>query len=94
MRDELDGHTEDYCSLNYEYWCDLMSTIEVTDERKIAAVHINKIASARTASLSDSNESVRIPMKKKARAGVLHCNTSPGRSHNRHHGLQRYCMFC
>ena len=27
MRDELDDNPEDYCSLAYEDWCDLLSTI-------------------------------------------------------------------
>ena len=31
MRDELDDHPEDYRSLTYEYWCDLLSTIKVKD---------------------------------------------------------------
>ena len=29
MRDELDDYPEDYHSLTYENWCDLLSTIEV-----------------------------------------------------------------
>ena len=29
MMDELDDHREDYCSLTYEYWCDLLSKTEV-----------------------------------------------------------------
>ena len=36
MQDELDDHPEDYRSLTYEDWCDLLSTIEVRDERKTA----------------------------------------------------------
>ena len=36
MRDELNDHPEDYCSLTYEDWCDLLSTIKVKDERKRA----------------------------------------------------------
>ena len=47
MRDELDDHSEDYCSLTYEYWCGLLSTIEVKDKSKRAAVQIKNIASAR-----------------------------------------------
>ena len=31
MRDKLDDHSEDYRSLTYGYWCDLLSTIEVKD---------------------------------------------------------------
>ena len=33
MRDELDDHPEDYRSSTFENWCDLLSTIEVQDER-------------------------------------------------------------
>ena len=68
--DELDDNIEDYRSLTYEYWCDLLSTIEVKDERKRAAVYIKKIASTRPASPSNSDESVRIMRRKKAKTGV------------------------
>ena len=39
MRDELDDHSEEYISLTCEDWCDLLSKIEVKDEKKISAVH-------------------------------------------------------
>ena len=93
MRDELDDHPEDYCSLTYEDWCDLLSTIEVKYERKIAAVHIKNTSSARAASLSNSDESVRIPRRKKAKTGVSNYHKSQRRSHYRHHGAQRYCVL-
>ena len=51
MRYEFYDHPEDYRSLTYEYWCDLLSTIEVKDERKKAALYIKNIASARASSL-------------------------------------------
>ena len=94
MRYELDDHTEDYLSLNYEDLCDLLSTIEVKDERKRAAGHIKKIASAREASLSDSNEPMRIPRRRKAKTGVLNYHKPPIMRHDRHHGAQRYCVLC
>ena len=87
MRDELDGHTEDYCSLNYEYWCDLMSTIEVKDERRRAEVHIKNIDSARSASQSEHDKSVRITRRKKAKTDILRSKKSPRREHDRHHGV-------
>ena len=59
-RDELYDHPEDYCSLTYEYWCDLLSTIKVKDESKMVSGQINKIAFSRESSLSDSNNSLRI----------------------------------
>ena len=94
MRDELDDHPEDYCSLTYEYWCDLLSKIQVKYERKIAEVHINKISFARASSLYDSDKYVRILRKKKANTGVLHSNKYPRREHDRHHGTHHYCVIC
>ena len=85
MRDELDDHPEDYRSLTYEDWCDLLYTIEVKDERKIAAVHIKKIASSRAAFISDSNDSMRIPRRKKSNNGVSNSHKPPRRAHDRHH---------
>ena len=76
-RDELDDHQEEYGSLHNEDWCGLLSTIEVKDERKWAEVKTKKIASARAAYLSDSDKSVRIPRKKKAKTGVLCSNQCP-----------------
>ena len=73
MQYELYDHQEDYCSLTHEYWCDLLYTIEVKDNRKRSAIHIKKISSDIAAYLSDSDRYVRIPRKEKARlgAGVL-----------------------
>ena len=34
MWDEMEDNQEDNCSLTYEYWCDLLSTIEVKDNRR------------------------------------------------------------
>ena len=93
MRDELDDHPEDYCYLTYEDWFDLLSTIEVKDERKRSSVNINKIASARAASQSDSDEYVRIPRRKKSKTGVLRYNKYPRRARDRNHGVQRYCVI-
>ena len=92
MKDELDEHPEDYHSLTYEYWCDLLSMIEFKDERKSSAAQIKKIASARAASLSDSDESKRITRKKKARTGVLCSNKLQKKLHN-HHSIQRHCVL-
>ena len=94
MRDEQDEHPENYHSLTYEDWCDLLSTIKVKYERKTAAVQINKIASVREASLYDTVEYMRIPRNKKSKTGVLRSNTSPKMVHSRHHGIQRYFVLC
>ena len=93
MRDELDDHPEEYCSLTYEYWCDLLSTIEVKYERKREAGHIKKIASDREASLSDSDKSVRVPRRNKSKTGVPNSHKPPRRAHDRHHGEHSYCVL-
>ena len=93
MQDELEDHTEDYYSLTYEYWCDLLSTIEVQDEKKRALSQIKKTASAGVASISDSNKTVSIPRKKKARTCVLRSNKPQKKAHKQY-GIQRYCMLC
>ena len=92
MRDELDDHPEDYRSLTYEDWCDLLSTIEVKHKKR-AAGHIKKIASARVVSLYDSDESTRIMRMKKAKTGVSNPHKTPRRAHDRHHGIQSYCVL-
>ena len=87
-------HPEDYRYLTYEHWCDLLSTIEVKDERKRAAGHIKKIDPARADYLSNSKESVRVLKRKNVKNGVSNSHNSPRRTHDRHHGAHRYCLLC
>ena len=63
--------------MTHEDWFDLFSTIEVKEKKKRAETQTKKIASDRSASLSDRYKSVRIMRKKKARTGVLHSNMGP-----------------
>ena len=93
MRGELDDHPKDYRSLTYEDWYNLLSTIKVKYESKRAAVHIKKISSSRSASLSDSDKSVRIPRRKKVKNGVSDSYKSPRRAHDRHNGAHSYCVL-
>ena len=94
MRDELDYHPDEYCYLTYEGCCDLLFTIKVKDEMKIVAVYIKNIDSAMEASLSDSDESMRVPRRKISKTGVSNSHKSPRRAHYRHHGAQRYRLLC
>ena len=93
IQGELYYHPEDYRSLTYEYWCDLLSTIKLKYERERSSAQIKKITSARAASLSDSNDSIRNPRKNKASTGVLCSNASHKQAH-KHHGIQHYCVLC
>ena len=55
MHDDLEDNQEDYCSLDHEDWCDLLSTIKAKYNRKRVATQIKMIESARAASNYDSN---------------------------------------
>ena len=94
MQDELEDNQEGYHSLTPEYWSDLLSTIEVKDNRKRAATQIKKIDSARSASNYYSNGSIKIPSKKKAMTGVLRNNKGPNNKAPKHHSTQRHCVLC
>ena len=63
MQDELEDNKEDYRSLAHEDWCDVLSTIEVKDNRKRDATQIKRLATSRAELNSYRNESVRVPRK-------------------------------
>ena len=58
--------------MTHEYWCDLLSTIKVKDNKKRLATQIKNIASLRSASHSDSDGYIRVARTSKASTGVLH----------------------
>ena len=93
MQDELEGNQEDFHSLDHEDWCDLLSTIEVKDNRKRSATQIKRLASSKLAYNSESDESIRVPHKKRLRTGVLPNRKQKGVNYPKHHGPQRYCML-
>ena len=70
MQDELEDNQEDYHSISNEYWCDLLTTIEVKDNMKMDTNQIKRLATYRESSNYDSNESVRVPCKKRVRNGA------------------------
>ena len=94
MQDELEDKQEDYCSLDHDDWCDIMSTIKVKDNRKRAATQINRIATSKAAYYSDSDESIRVPRKKKANTGVINNHKQEGKKTPKYHSTQRYCVLC
>ena len=96
MQEELEDNQEDYCSLNHEDWCGILSTIKVKDNRKREATQINNIASARAAFLSDSNGSIRILRKNNSRigAGVLCSKTLSHNKAPKNHSNQRHLVLC
>ena len=57
-------------------------------------MNIKNIASARSASQSDSDKSAMISRRKKAKTGGLRSNNSPRKAHDRHHGVHCYCVLC
>ena len=70
MQDKLEDNQEDYCSLTRDDWCEIMFTIKIKDNRKREATQIKNIVTSIAASLSDSNESVRVLHNNKAITGV------------------------
>ena len=93
MQDNLEDHQEDYYSLTFEDWCDLLSKIEVKYERRRAATQIKKIASAMSASLYDSDKSTRNIGRNKASTGIRISNNAPQKKAYKHHGSQKYCVL-
>ena len=60
----------------------------------MVATQIEKISSARAASLYDSDKSINIPRKKKARTGILRSNKGPQKKAHKNHSTQIYCILC
>ena len=92
MKDELEDNQEDYSSFTHEYWCDILSTVKVKYNRKREVTRINKIAALRAASYSDSDKSVRVPRKKKARTGVNF--KQQGKKTTKQNSANCYCVLC
>ena len=88
----MEDKQETYSSFSHQDWYELLSTIEAKDNRKRAATKIKNIASSRADSLSDSNYSLRIPRKKKARTGA--CLNRQGEKRLKQHRAQHYYVIC
>ena len=91
MQYELEYNQEDYRSLNHEYWCGLLSTIEVKYNRKGSATEIKNIETLWAASIYDSSESIRAPRKKKYRTSLQF--KQQGENIPKHHGAQCYYVL-
>ena len=55
MKDELEDNHEEYCSIYHENWCEILSAIEVKDNMKRDATHINRLVTSKEVSSSDRN---------------------------------------
>ena len=90
MKDVLEDNHGDYCSIPHEEWCDLLSTMEVKDNKKRAADQIKRLATSKAAPINSKRDGyTRVPRKKKARAGVLPIRKQHGKRTSKHHGAQR-----
>ena len=86
IQDELEDKREDYHSIPYKEWCDLLSTTEVKDKRKIAADQIKSIVTYKAQrGNSDRNDSVKVLRKKKVSTGVLTDRKQKGKNTPNHH---------
>ena len=93
MQDELEDNQEECRSLAHEYWCDLLLTIEVKYNRERKATQIKRIATSNVSSHSDSDESIRVTLKKRVRTGVIHNLKQQGGDTTNHHCAQRHCVL-
>ena len=72
MQYYLEDIQEDYRSIIHEEWCDPLSTMEVKDNRKRSAAHINRLGTSKAAPNNyDSNKFFRVMCNKRAKTGVL-----------------------
>ena len=71
MKDQLEYNNQDDRSILHEDWCDLISTVEVKDNRKRVATQIKRFSTSKQASNYDINESVRAPRNERVRTGFL-----------------------
>ena len=92
MQDELEDNQEVYRSLAHKDWCGLFSTTKVKDNRKRDAIQINKLATFKAASLSDSNNSTSIPRKKNSRTCV--CFKQQGKKTTKKQIAHNFCVLC
>ena len=68
-----------------------MSILEVEDNMKIYAAHIKRLATSKSAPVNSYSEnSTRVPRKKKARTGVLTDYKHKVKKKPKYHGAQRY----
>ena len=93
MQDELEDNQEAYHSLSHEYWCNLLSTIEVKDSRKRSTTQTKRHATSKAASHSESDESIRVLHKKRVRTGVIPNRKQQGKNTPKHHGIHHYCVL-
>ena len=93
MQDELEDNHEDYCYILHEYWYDLLSTIEVKENRKRDITQIKRLETSKAASNYDSNEPIVVPRKKMVRTGVLTNFKQQENNILNHHGAQSYCVI-
>ena len=56
--------------------------------------HTKRLETSKATSHSDSNESIRVPHKKRVSTGVIHHCKYQGKNAPKHHGIQRCDALC
>ena len=87
MQDELENNQNYYHSLAHEYWCGLLSTIKVKGNSKIAANQVKRLTTSRAESNSNIDESIRVPLKKRVRTGVIPSHKKQEKKTSKHNGI-------
>ena len=91
MQYEFKDKIEDCCFIHHKYWCELLSTMDIKDERKWDTPKIKRLAPSKAwPDSSDRDASMKVPCKNKSRTGVLlYCNHQSNKT-PKHHGAHRY----
>ena len=64
----MEDKHEDYHTITHEEWCYLLYTTEVKGNKKRAAAYIKRLSTYKAAPINyDINNSVKVPLKNKAR---------------------------
>ena len=93
IQDGLEDNEEEYIYLDHKDWCDLLSTIEVKDNRKINATQIKRLATSTETSNYDSHESIMVKRKKRVSTSVITSRKQQGEKTPKYHGIHRYCAL-
>ena len=79
--------------MDHEYWCDLLYTIEVKDNKKMEATQIKRLAASKATYHYNRNESIRVPCKKRLSTGVIPNCKKQEENTPKYHRIQRYCVL-
>ena len=72
MKDALEDNSEEYFHVPHKEWWDLLSTMKLKCNSRIYAAQIKRLSTSKAVPVNyESDESIKLPRKKKKITGVL-----------------------